>query len=116
MQFLCPSGDLGEGRSRAFTHAAEQLFGIRRQGRVYLYRNRCPHRGIRLNWDGSNDAFLDDSASLIHCAHHGALFVVESGECVAGPCEGEHLDALECLEDSQGIWLIDRAAPAKADR
>ncbi|EJT83987.1 Rieske (2Fe-2S) domain-containing protein [Pseudomonas putida S11] len=76
---------------------------MRRQGQVYLYRNRCPHRGIPLNW--VEDAFLDDSASLIHCAHHGALFLIESGECVAGPCEGEQLQALGCHEDSQGIWL-----------
>ncbi|EKT4467593.1 Rieske (2Fe-2S) protein [Pseudomonas putida] len=103
MHFLCASTDLAEGASRAFSVAGEHLFGVRRQGRVYLYRNRCPHRGIPLNWDA--DAFLDDSASLIHCAHHGALFLIESGECVAGPCEGEQLDALDCLEDSQGIWL-----------
>jgi len=49
--------------------------------------------------------FLDASASLIHCAQHGALFLIESGECVAGPCEGEQLQALACHEDSQGIWL-----------
>ncbi|MFV3327173.1 Rieske (2Fe-2S) protein [Pseudomonas sp. NY15372] len=103
MHFLCASTDLAEGASRAFSVAGEHLFGVRRQGRVYLYRNRCPHRGIPLNWDA--DAFLDDSASLIHCAHHGALFLIENGECVAGPCEGEQLDALACLEDSQGIWL-----------
>ena len=59
-----------------------------------------------LNW--AQDAFLDDSASLIHCAHHGALFLIESGECVAGPCEGEMLQALDCQEDSQGIWLRGR--------
>lgn len=103
MHFLCASTDLAEGASRAFSVAGEHLLGVRRQGRVYLYRNRCPHRGIPLNWDA--DAFLDDSASLIHCAHHGALFLIESGECVAGPCEGQQLDALGCLEDSQGIWL-----------
>lgn len=103
MHFLCTSTDLAEGHSRAFSVAGERLFGVRRQGRVYLYRNRCPHRGIALNWD--ENAFLDDSASLIHCAHHGALFLIESGECVAGPCEGDRLQALDCLEESQGIWL-----------
>lgn len=103
MHFLCVSIDLAEGRSRAFSVAGEPVFGIRRQGQVYLYRNRCPHRGIALNWEA--DAFLDESASLIHCAHHGALFLIETGECVAGPCEGEQLQALDCLEDSQGIWL-----------
>ncbi len=103
MHLLCTSNALGEGQSRAFVVAGQALFGVRRHGQVYLYRNRCPHRGITLNAD--TDAFLDDSASLIHCVHHGALFLLESGECVAGPCEGEQLQALDCLEDSRGIWL-----------
>lgn len=105
MHFVCTSTALAEGHSRAFSVAGVSLFGVRRQGKVHLYRNRCPHRGIPLNWEA--DRFLDDSASLIHCAHHGALFVIDSGECVAGPCEGEWLEALGCLEDSQGIWLTD---------
>lgn len=103
MHFLCCSAELGEGQSRSFTAQGLELFGVRRQGRVFLYRNRCPHRGITLNWQP--DAFLDPSAQLIACVHHGALFVPESGECITGPCEGEALQALGCLEDSQGIWL-----------
>ncbi|AVD84873.1 Rieske (2Fe-2S) protein [Pseudomonas sp. SWI6] len=103
MHFLCTSHGLPEGHSRAFSVDGTAVFGVRRRGQVYLYRNRCPHRGIALNW--AEDSFLDDSASLIHCAHHGALFLIESGECVAGPCEGEALEALGCREDSQGIWL-----------
>ncbi|CAM3710143.1 hypothetical protein CCOS865_00619 [Pseudomonas reidholzensis] len=105
MHFLCASAHLAEGHSRAFSVAGQALFGVRRHGQVFLYRNRCPHKGIPLNW--TEEGFLDDSASLIHCAQHGALFLIESGECVAGPCEGEQLQALGCLEDSQGIWLKD---------
>lgn len=103
MHFLCSSQALAEGQSRAFSVDGIDLFGVRRQGQVYLYRNRCPHKRIALNW--TEHGFLDDSASLIHCAHHGALFLIDSGECVAGPCEGEALQALGCREDSQGIWL-----------
>lgn len=113
MHFLCTSLGLAEGQSRAFSVDGLELFGVRRQGQVYLYRNRCPHRDIPLNW--AEDAFLDDSASLIHCAHHGALFLIESGECVAGPCEGEQLQPLGCHEDSQGIWFKGSAAPASGD-
>lgn len=105
MHFLCTSAELGEGQSRSFTCENTELLGVRRQGQVYLYRNRCPHRGIALNWQP--DQFLDSSASLITCARHGALFLIENGECVAGPCEGDALEALDCHEDSQGIWLTD---------
>jgi nitrite reductase/ring-hydroxylating ferredoxin subunit len=103
MHFLCLPNDLDEGQSRGFNVDDTAVFAVRRAGRVYLYRNRCPHRGIPLNWEP--DQFLDSSASLITCGRHGALFLIESGECVAGPCAGEHLIALDCVEDTQGIWL-----------
>ncbi len=105
MHLLCSGVELSEGQSRGFNHDGVELLGVRRHGQVYLYRNRCPHRGIALNWQP--DGFLDSSASLIACAHHGALFLIESGECVAGPCAGDALEALDCHEDSQGIWLRD---------
>ncbi|NBA98201.1 Rieske 2Fe-2S domain-containing protein [Pseudomonas sp. R5(2019)] len=108
MHFLCGSDALGEAQSRGFhvqdfDGQAIDLLLVRRHGIVYAYRNRCPHRGVTLEWQP--DRFLDDSASLIQCARHGALFLMESGECVAGPCAGDSLIALNCREDSQGIWL-----------
>jgi len=45
------------------------------------------------------------SASLIQCATHGALFLIESGECIAGPCAGQSLTALPGREDRQGLWV-----------
>ena len=33
----------------------------------------------------------------------GALFLIESGECIAGPCAGQSLTALPGREDEQGI-------------
>lgn len=104
MKVLCPSSQLVEARSCAFSLGDLQLLAVRRHGQVYLYRNRCPHRNIPLHWE--NDKFLDDSASLIQCASHGALFLIESGECVVGPCEGQFLSAVPCREDSQGIWML----------
>ena len=103
MKFLCPSQGLGEGASRGFVLDELRLLVVRREGRVYAYKNRCPHRGVSLEWQP--DQFLDSSASLIQCATHSALFLIESGECVAGPCAGQFLTALDCREDSQGIRI-----------
>ena len=36
-------------------------------------------------------AFLDVTGTLIQCASHGALFLIQSGRCVAGPCAGQSL-------------------------
>ena len=108
MKFLCPSQALGEGASRGFALDELRLLVVRREGRVYAYQNRCPHRGVTLEWQP--DQFLDSSASLIQCATHSALFLIESGECVAGPCAGQFLTAIDCREDSQGIWISDDAS------
>ncbi|NWA04601.1 Rieske (2Fe-2S) protein [Pseudomonas gingeri] len=103
MKFLCASQILADNSSRGFEVDGRPVLAVRREGRVYLYQNRCPHRGIALEWQP--DQFLDASASLIQCATHGALFLIESGECVAGPCVGQSLLALPCREDAEGIWV-----------
>ena len=103
MKFLCAPQHLTEGQSRGFLLDGMNLLAVRRDGQVYAYRNRCPHRGVPLEWQP--DQFLDHSQSMIQCATHGALFLIESGECVAGPCAGQSLQALACREDAEGIWL-----------
>lgn len=108
---ICASSELPEGQSRGFRVAGLSLLAVRRQGQAYLYRNRCPHRGVALEWQP--DRFLDSSGSLIQCATHAALFLIETGECVAGPCAGQSLQAIDCREDAQGLWacLANTEAP-----
>lgn len=60
----------------------------RRNGDVLAYENRCQHwRDVRL--DKGDGARTRDGE--IVCAKHGAIFAVESGECVHGPCMGAAL-------------------------
>ena len=61
---------------------------------------------MQLNW--SPDQFLNVDGSLIQCATHGALFDIDSGRCIAGPCLGEHLVPVP-FELRDGMLL---AAPA----
>jgi len=103
MKFLCTPEQLAEGQSRGFVVDGSKLLAVRKSGQVHAYQNRCPHRGVPLEWQP--DQFLDHSGSLIQCATHGALFLIESGECVAGPCAGQSLSALPCREDESGIWV-----------
>ena len=79
------------------------MLAVRRAGEVFVYRNHCPHRRVRLDWQ--EDQFLDDRASLIRCDTNGAVFLIESCVCVAGPCEGESLKAHACSENGNGIWV-----------
>jgi nitrite reductase/ring-hydroxylating ferredoxin subunit len=103
MKFLCAGADLGEAKSRGFEIDGNKLFAVRRSGQAYVYLNRCPHRGVGLEWQP--DQFLDPSNSLIQCATHGALFLIEDGECVAGPCAGQSLTAILAAKTSKGLWI-----------
>lgn len=103
MKLLCTGESLPEAQGRGFDVDGSGLLAVRRNGQVFVYRNRCPHRGVPLEWHP--DRFLDTSASLIQCATHGALFLIESGECIAGPCEGQSLISIACHEDQDGIWI-----------
>lgn len=92
---LCPEGSL-EGKCVEFTYCSNNQtregFLVCTKGRVYAYRNNCPHIGAPLNWVANQ--FLTEDKKHIVCALHGALFRIEDGLCIAGPCYGESLEAL----------------------
>ena len=54
---------------------------------VFGYVDRCPHMGLPLAQK------LDDylAGGMIACSWHGAMFAVEDGACVGGPCVGASL-------------------------
>lgn len=67
-------------------------------GEVRAWLNVCPHAGRRLDW--APGQFLRGKDGLLVCAVHGASFELRHGECVAGPCRGEHLRAVavQCVD------------------
>jgi nitrite reductase/ring-hydroxylating ferredoxin subunit len=68
-------------------------FVVRQGEAVYAYQNFCMHAGHPLNW--KPDGFLTGDGSQIICASHGAIYEIESGECVSGPCPGKKLRPVE---------------------
>jgi nitrite reductase/ring-hydroxylating ferredoxin subunit len=56
---------------------------IRRGSEIFAYHNECPHQGRKLDYVPGK--FLIKEGRII-CAAHGAMFSVQSGECVSGPC------------------------------
>jgi nitrite reductase/ring-hydroxylating ferredoxin subunit len=42
------------------------------------------------------------------CTTHGALFRVEDGHCLSGPCEGKRLTAIAIRVEGGEILLDDR--------
>ncbi len=116
MQVLCALSDLPEdGAARlAFpgdTHG-HGLCVVRRQGRLHAYLNRCPHRQAPMDWLPGR--FLDASGKFIQCALHGARFEIKNGRCVAGPCLGQHLQAVRLLIDGGQVLLDETVLPPDA--
>lgn len=85
-------------------NATTQCFLVYHKNRVYSYVNHCPHTGVNLEW--TPNQFLDTGNEFIQCSTHGALFDIENGLCLRGPCVGEQLKNIEncLLEDN--IYLI----------
>ena len=64
-------------------------FVVRRGEAVFGYVDRCPHAGLPLAQE--LDRYLTPDGDLIMCSWHGAVFTVEEGTCVGGPCVGARL-------------------------
>jgi len=78
-------------------------FVVLRDGEFFAYRNSCPHTGSPLDW--VEHQFLDIEGALIQCATHDAHFLIDTGECVFGPCPGESLEALPIRVEDSNIYL-----------
>lgn len=78
-------------------------FVVRRGAEVYAYENSCRHAGHPLNWQ--KDRFLTEDGKKIICASHGAVYDIESGVCVTGPCPGKKLVAVQ-VEVRDGEILV----------
>ena len=90
---LCPLDDIADGGSAGFEIAGKLVMAIRQGDTVFAYVNSCPHVGTPLDmWPGR---FLTRDGEYILCATHGALFRIEDGHCVAGPCVGRGLTPIE---------------------
>ncbi len=66
-------------------------FVVRRGDEVFGYVDRCPHAGVPLAQ--VLDDYLTPGGEHIACSWHGALFRVDDGMCVGGPCLGQRLAA-----------------------
>jgi|SRR5690606_5006458 len=87
-----------------FEGSAESLILYRQGDAVRAWLNVCPHAGRRLDW--APGQFLKSRDGLLVCAVHGASFELDGGGCVAGPCRGEALRAVEVAVVDGMIRLV----------
>lgn len=100
---LCSLQDIEEGHSIEMVIQDRPLFAVRKANSIYAYWNICPHRGSPLNW--SPNQFLSIDQQTIQCAFHGALFEIDSGLCILGPCSGDHLQAIDVHQNGQDFVI-----------
>ncbi len=107
---LCAAADVPDGSGRGFVFGTgtgrRAVFVIRRGPDVYAYENSCPHVGTPLDW--IPDQFLDRDGSHILCSTHGALFRIEDGHCVSGPCAGDTLKPVAIRVTGGQIVMVAR--------
>jgi nitrite reductase/ring-hydroxylating ferredoxin subunit len=109
---ICPLHELPDPGSRGFTLGRGEWplkgFVVRKGDTVRAYVNHCPHAGYPLNWNP--DQFLAPELAVIRCVMHGALFEIETGDCIMGPCTGHALQRLE-IHVRNGYVILDDAVP-----
>ena len=104
---LCNAADIPEGACKGFSLTSDKrlqdIFIVHRNNQFYAYKNSCPHTGSRLNWQ--DDVFLDYEEKSIQCSLHGALFEIETGRCIWGPCLNQALEKVDISIRENKIFL-----------
>lgn len=83
--------------------ARQSIIAVRQGNSVWLYVNACPHIGAPLDMEPGQ--FLNYDKTLILCANHGALFTLDGGLCIHGPCVGKALNSIPCRVEGSAVYL-----------
>lgn len=113
-RFLCKVDDISDPGSKGFylEKTNERFFLVKKDNQFYAYSNHCPHTGAPLEW--KPDQFLDLEKRLIQCALHGALFDMQNGKCLRGPCAGQSLVSIEVKVSGGKVFLVRETDTASA--
>lgn len=106
---LCRLADIADGGSNGFVATRPggervAVLAVRRGAQVFAYVNSCPHTGAPLDFQPGR--FLSLDKTLIQCSTHGALFRIEDGFCLAGPCAGKSLERAGTAVAGGVVYLV----------
>lgn len=105
---LCAVADVPPGGTAALvTELAGkrvQVMAIRKGADVFVYKNSCPHIGGPLDYPPGK--FLTDDGRHIQCYSHYALFRIEDGLCVEGPCKDDRLTQIKAEIRGADVYLL----------
>ncbi|MDC7676567.1 Rieske (2Fe-2S) protein [Asticcacaulis machinosus] len=90
---LGPLAQIPDGTARNYVlkigEAYFHGFIVRQDNNAFGYVDACPHAGLPLAQE--LDHYLTSTGDLIMCSWHGALFKIQDGACIGGPCAGAKL-------------------------
>ncbi|MDP5033035.1 MAG: Rieske 2Fe-2S domain-containing protein [Paraglaciecola sp.] len=100
--------DFAEEQAKGFdlNHSgSDTFFIVRSKNKLFAYKDSCPHYGdTTLPWKRHH--YLNNVAEYIVCAAHGALFQIENGKCIQGPCLGQKLTKVPIeISEQNEIWI-----------
>lgn len=112
MQILGSLEEIPDGAAKGYAVGwgpeGRDVLVVRRGSAVYGYVNECPHAGTPLDW--VPDGFMSADGRHLLCATHGALFRVETGACIHGPCLGRGLARVP-VRVADGMVVIQPVEP-----
>jgi nitrite reductase/ring-hydroxylating ferredoxin subunit len=86
-------GELAPGQTKKFLFQLDgqevEAFLLNVGGQHHAYVNRCRHVPMSLDW--VENQFFTEDGQYVQCATHGAYYVPDTGECIAGPPCGKSL-------------------------
>ena len=95
----------GEGRSFVGRVQGKIFKGlvVRKGDKFFAFENLCRHLPIPL--DLEDDQFFSHDHSFLQCQMHGALYEINTGKCVGGPCVGSTLRSLVVHEEEHRLLI-----------
>jgi len=111
---ICAMSDIPSQKARGFDlvrldeNGVEKplpLVVVRWGKQVFGYVNKCPHDGVKLDWE--RNTFLEPNYGLrLMCGKHGALFELGTGVCIEGPCKGRGLTPVDLVVVDNDICVV----------
>ena len=101
--------ELPPGRSKKFLLSLGgtevEAFLLNVGGAFHAYVNRCRHVPMGLDW--VENQFFTEDGLYVQCATHGAYYLPDTGECIAGPPCGKSLTRVPLRIEDGTIFAED---------
>ena len=107
MKKICNLSDITSNQSLGLlvviNGEKKPLIVVRLENNISVYLNSCPHVGTPL--DLKPGQFLSHDKKNIICSTHGALFQIDTGLCIFGPCKDKYLEEIPIHIDKGEIFF-----------